>query len=998
MGLCITVLPFLVGLAALASMYFVVLAGQNYARQAEAIWGSSQAVETAFADLVLHGYRRLSPIFSGEAVGELQLPEKLSGQPPVHDRQAAGLADLCRSLQSVVDRESNRLAGQSFHSNQARLVSYAGLSLKTLGAAGAVDDYLHRNEVQAEAIWLSWQRLCSLFWLLAWLSIAVSISLALIIASYFNKGIVARLFALENLVAGLGKGQFAFAQLEENAIVSHSLAEPGAWWSTAAAFRSIEQAFTRLFCQINKSRRESAAIVGLLAADLDTTVKELKAIEGNEDKARKINAALHKISDFVGELTALSDAIVPASLEKLFISEFRVKEAVEKVILELSALASSREIELVFEGNEETLLATDRRVFENVLANLLGNAIKFAPSPSKVKTKLWRPSSRSGLSQDSVVLQVIDSGPGLNQEQVDQIWGSGESKSRTAIVSEKFGQGFGLGLAFCRLILERCGARLSYSKEDEQSIFTLTFPSQQLDLLGLDQVDSDNVRNLASESPSRADSASWQKTAVSPFLKKTVLLICLPILFQACLLGALAISVLDSDKLLMQIKSRQEISAYAGRAWLNLFAGGYWTALSLAMQNSRYADKATTSLVTVRQVLNRLDLCSRDEMRDEALWRGVIPTLEGELGRLDSAFESTMASVGFGREDMLGSLAFSIKRGQLFSLRMMQVLSGQFRQIDEILSLQAQRFRFLQFQFLFLTLLCLACCIALPVVFSRNLVRRLEVLTALASGDARRQLREHSEFAEVGPGDEIDRLQAKLVSMLVQLEESESMKERLIAAIAHDIRSPIQNLVLLLEDGLSATSSSADEALSRFKRSLAIIQDLLVSQKLAARAEMLDFVDSPSTVVSLQELLADQVAEFADEAGLKDVFIEMSGSFPEIKGDRSLTALMIRYLIKFALSLCPDGQVLVLKASPPPSPDSSHGDAAGLTLAAGITGDIREAINACTRFSVEGGKDIEAYALSLIWQNLTRLVALTGTSLQVRYNKELHESLLEIDF
>jgi signal transduction histidine kinase len=972
-------------------MYFVVLAGQNYARQAEAIWGSSQAVEIAFADLVLHGYRKLSPIFSGEAVSELQLPEKLSGQPPVQDAKAAELVSLCRSLQSVVDKEANRLAGQAFHSNQERLVSYAGLSRKTLGAAGAIDNYLKGNEVQAEAIWSSWQRLCSLFWLLAWLSIAGSIALALMIASYFNRGIVARLLALENLVGALGKGQFAIEQLDEKAMVPYSSAKPAFGWSTANAFLSIEQAFTRLFGEINKSRRESAAIVGLLAADLDSTVRGL-GIEADisEDRSRKINAALHKISDFAGELKTLSGVVLPASLEKLSNSEFRVKDAVEKVFLELSALAASREIELVFEGSEQTFLVTDRRIFENVLANLLGNALKFAPSPSRVRAVLLRPPSNSGLWQDGLLLQIIDSGPGLSQEQVEQVWGTRdrqttERQTNTGIVSEKFGQGFGLGLAFCRLVLERCGARLSYSKEEGQSIFSLAFPSRQLDILEFSAVDGDRDRLPASESAVK----------VSPFLRKTVLLLCLPILFQGFLFGALAVSVLDSDKLLMQIKSRQEISAYAGRAWLNLFGGGYWTALSLAMQNSRYAEQASASLVTVRKLLTRLDLSSRNEMKDEALWRGVIPTVEGELSRLDSAFESTMASVGFGREDMLGSLAFSIKRGQLFSLRMMQVLSGQFRQIDEILSLQAQRFVFLQFQFLILTFLCLAFCIALPVVFSRNLVKRLEALAALACGGYG-QISQTARDSQTTDADEIDRLQAKLVSMLDQLAENESIKERLITAIAHDVRSPIQNLVLLLEAGGSENShianrAQAERALSRFKRSLAIIQDLLVLQKLAAKAEALEPVDSVSSlssVVSLQELLADQVAEFADEAGLKDVFIEMSGTFPEIRGDKSLSTLMVRYLIKFALSLCANGQVLVLKSE----------TAAGPTLSAALTGDIREAVTACARFSVAAGEDIEAYALSLSWQNLTRLVSLTGTSLQVRYNKERHESLLEIDF
>ncbi len=987
MGLFITVVPFLFGLAALASMYFVVLAGQNYARQAEAIWGSSQAVEIAFADLVLHGYRKLSPIFSGEKVSELQLPEKLSGQPPVQDAKAAELVSLCRSLQSVVDKESNRLAGQAFHSNQERLVSYAGLSLKTLGAAGAIDNYLKVNEGQAEAIWSSWQRLCSLFWLLAWLSIAGSIALALMIASYFNRGIVARLLALENLVGALGKGQFAIEQLDEKAMVPYSSAKPAFGWSTANAFLAIEQAFTRLFGEINKSRCESAAIVGLLAADLDSTVRGLglEVADISEDKSLKINAALRKISDFAGELKTLSGVVLPASLEKLSNSEFRVKDAVEKVFLELSALAASREIELVFEGSAQTFLVTDRRIFENVLANLLGNALKFAPSPSRVRAVLLRPALNSGLWQDGLLLQIIDSGPGLSQEQVEQIWGTGDRQTNTGIVSEKFGQGFGLGLAFCRLVLERCGARLSYSKEEGQSIFSLAFPSRQLDFLEFSAVDGDRDRVPASESAAR----------VSPFLRKTVLLLCLPILFQGFLFGALAVSVLDSDKLLMQIKSRQEISAYAGRAWLNLFGGGYWTALSLAMQNSRYAEQASASLVTVRKLLIRLDISSRNEMKDEALWRGVIPTVEGELSRLDSAFESTMASVGFGREDMLGSLAFSIKRGQLFSLRMMQVLSGQFRQIDEILSLQAQRFVFLQFQFLILTFLCLAFCIALPVVFSRNLVKRLEALAALACGGYG-QISQTTKDSQTIDADEIDRLQAKLVSMLDQLAENENIKERLITAIAHDVRSPIQNLVLLLEAGGSENShmpmsAQAERALSRFKRSLAIIQDLLVLQKLAAKAEALEPVDSVSSVnsvVSLQELLADQVAEFADEAGIKDVFIEMCGTFPEIRGDKSLITLMVRYLIKFALSLCANGQVLVLKSE----------TAAGPTLSAALTGDIREAVTVCKGFSVAAGEDIEAYALSLSLQNLTSLVSLTGTSLQVRYNKERHESLLEIDF
>jgi signal transduction histidine kinase len=95
----------------------------------------------------------------------------------------------------------------------------------------------------------------------------------------------------------------------------------------------------------------------------------------------------------------------------------------------------------------------DRELISRVLQNLIGNALKFTAQNGEVRIHLSRNADRSRVS-------VTDNGPGVAPEYHERIF-------------EKFGQvktsdtrvGTGLGLTFCRLVIEAHGGAIGVKSE-----------------------------------------------------------------------------------------------------------------------------------------------------------------------------------------------------------------------------------------------------------------------------------------------------------------------------------------------------------------------------------------------------------------------------------------------------------------------------------------------------------------------------------------------------
>jgi two-component system sensor histidine kinase/response regulator len=129
-----------------------------------------------------------------------------------------------------------------------------------------------------------------------------------------------------------------------------------------------------------------------------------------------------------------------------------------------SVIAKSRGITLEMHWAEPDItISVDANLFQRVLDNLLSNALKFSPSHSTVSV-LAKPTAASG-----VQIKVTDSGPGILPEDRERIFNKYEVASMRQLDSP-----VGLGLAFCKLVLDAHGGQISVEKgHPEGSIFTI---------------------------------------------------------------------------------------------------------------------------------------------------------------------------------------------------------------------------------------------------------------------------------------------------------------------------------------------------------------------------------------------------------------------------------------------------------------------------------------------------------------------------------------------
>lgn len=113
------------------------------------------------------------------------------------------------------------------------------------------------------------------------------------------------------------------------------------------------------------------------------------------------------------------------------------------------------------------MVNVDPVLFEQVLFNLIDNAAKYAPPDTVIRLKGWADDA-------SVVLQLIDEGPGIPAEDLERIFDSFYRVRKADHVLA----GTGLGLSICRGFIEAMGGKISAANRPDRAgaIFTIRMP------------------------------------------------------------------------------------------------------------------------------------------------------------------------------------------------------------------------------------------------------------------------------------------------------------------------------------------------------------------------------------------------------------------------------------------------------------------------------------------------------------------------------------------
>ena len=239
----------------------------------------------------------------------------------------------------------------------------------------------------------------------------------------------------------------------------------------------IDKAFHEMAEALTLASRQKQEFVDMISHDLRTPLSAVQvalslASSGqwgqlSEQGQQRVINAEENIRRSIGLINNLLEIekIQSGNLE-LHLRKHELLPILEIAVASLSQLAERKNIKVALPDTEASVNVDEGRMSQ-VLANLLGNAIKFAPPGSEIKFGVEE-------NTDFTKIKITDQGPGIAPDDQTLVFErfkqSGDQKSKT--------KGTGLGLAICRMIVEAHGGSIGVeSEEGKGSTFWFSVPS-----------------------------------------------------------------------------------------------------------------------------------------------------------------------------------------------------------------------------------------------------------------------------------------------------------------------------------------------------------------------------------------------------------------------------------------------------------------------------------------------------------------------------------------
>ena len=191
--------------------------------------------------------------------------------------------------------------------------------------------------------------------------------------------------------------------------------------------------------QLNDALETNKEILGVTAHDLKNPLGGIISLAGllinqAEADSETVTENVRELAPLVKEEAERMLGVVSALLDRhrddvvvLNKSWCSLPDLVASVLRYNTYLARRKYIELQYDRNEVERVEADKHAIQNVLDNLISNAIKFSPPKTKVRVLVWQevvsiePNKHPFSSY--VCVSVSDEGPGLSAEDKDLVFG-----------------------------------------------------------------------------------------------------------------------------------------------------------------------------------------------------------------------------------------------------------------------------------------------------------------------------------------------------------------------------------------------------------------------------------------------------------------------------------------------------------------------------------------------------------------------------------------------
>jgi signal transduction histidine kinase/CheY-like chemotaxis protein len=241
----------------------------------------------------------------------------------------------------------------------------------------------------------------------------------------------------------------------------------------------------RLFEQLREANQAKDEFLSTLSHELRTPLTPilgwmhlLKQFAGTHpllaEGIETVERNANQLSGLIKDLLDLT-RIVSGKVE-LLREPTSLKELIQSVVAQVQSEAEARAISLEMSLPDEPVVTNvDPVRMRQVVSNLLDNAVKFTPRGGSVSVSLARVQSKSGGNSSDSLIEVIDTGIGIEPEFLPHIFerfvqGHGG-------INRRYG-GLGLGLAITRAMVEMHGGVVAAESAGREcgSRFTVRLP------------------------------------------------------------------------------------------------------------------------------------------------------------------------------------------------------------------------------------------------------------------------------------------------------------------------------------------------------------------------------------------------------------------------------------------------------------------------------------------------------------------------------------------
>ena len=226
---------------------------------------------------------------------------------------------------------------------------------------------------------------------------------------------------------------------------------------------------------LQTTRRE---LIGNISHELRTPLAGIKAMvetlhdgaiddkEAAGDFLARIDSEVDRLTQLVAELTELSR--IETGKTELKKEAVNLNQLIDEAIAQLSPQAKRQKLSIARESAADLpSVPADKDRVQQVIANLVHNAIKFTPAGGRITIT-------SRALEGSVVINVVDTGIGISKEDLPRVFErfyKGD-KART-------GEGTGMGLAIAKHVIEAHGGNIwVQSEEGKGATFSFSLPLQ----------------------------------------------------------------------------------------------------------------------------------------------------------------------------------------------------------------------------------------------------------------------------------------------------------------------------------------------------------------------------------------------------------------------------------------------------------------------------------------------------------------------------------------